>query len=40
MGTMSGKGVEVVEMMKRMRLEVLCVQDRAVNLEPFTSVQS
>ena len=27
MGTMSGKGVEVVEMMERRRLEVMCVQD-------------
>ena len=27
MGTLSGKGVEVVEMMERRRLEVLCVQE-------------
>ena len=26
-GTMSGKGVEVVEMMERSRLEVLCIQE-------------
>ena len=27
MGTLSGKGVEVMEMMERRRLEVLCVQE-------------
>ena len=27
MGTMSGKGVEVEEIMERRRLEVLCVQE-------------
>ena len=27
MGTLSGKGVEVVKMMERRRLEVLCVQE-------------
>ena len=27
MGTLSGKGVEVVEMMERRRFEVLCVQE-------------
>ena len=27
MGTLSGKGVEVVEMMERRRLEVMCVQE-------------